>query len=108
MGGLGHLHSYNGAHGTGLEVLGDEVGGHPRARQREGPGVRYRVAATAAALYGAIASLLIEEDGPVKILTNLKRHWSRTMNGSLTRLATKVAAYTCRQLLNAHRRPCSP
>jgi hypothetical protein len=31
----------------------------------------------------------------------LERHRAKTLNGLLTRLAAKVAAYTCGQLLNA-------
>jgi hypothetical protein len=36
----------------------------------------------------------------LKDLFGLKRHRAKTLGGLLTRLAAKVAAYTCRQLLN--------
>jgi hypothetical protein len=37
---------------------------------------------------------------PLKDLFGLERHRTKTLGGLLTRLAAKVAAYTCGQLLN--------
>ena len=57
-------------------MLGDDVSGQLRTRQREGSGVRPRVVAIAA-LYGVIVLLLIEGGGPIRILTILERHWAK-------------------------------
>jgi hypothetical protein len=39
-------------------------------------------------------------DLQLKDLFGLERHRAKTLGGLLTRLAAKVAAYTCEQLLN--------
>jgi hypothetical protein len=78
-----------------LEEYGARVAAAPQeSAKRAWPGVVRRWAASKRQLIEGVIWQLKDHFG-------LERHRAKTLNGLLSRLAAKVAAYTCGQLLNA-------
>jgi hypothetical protein len=78
-----------------LEEYGARVAAAPQeSAKRAWPGIVRRWAASKRQLIEGVIWQLKDHFG-------LERHRAKTLNGLLTRLAGKVAAYTCGQLLNA-------
>ena len=78
-----------------LEYYGARVAAAPQeSAKRAWPRIVRRWAASKRQLIEGVIWQL-------KDLFGLERHRAKTLNGLLTRLATKVTAYTCGQLLNA-------
>jgi hypothetical protein len=77
-----------------LEEYGARVAAPQESAKRAWPGIVRRWAASKRQLIEGVIWQLKDHFG-------LERHRAKTLNGLLTRLAGKVAAYTCGQLLNA-------
>ena len=77
-----------------LEEYGARVAAPQESAKRAWPGIVRRWAASKRQLIEGVIWQLKDHFG-------LERHRAKTLNGLLTRLVGKVAAYTCGQLLNA-------